>query len=131
MINNCLICGRPVSFTRLRLATHAHSIFVGLDALRIAELAISDELNGEPFLRVVRDAQELLEAVHDWVHAFVGPSPKERRRAFSRMRRWRANARVFVRAWASYDRASYQEHCRALSQHEARLVRRMAVGSVA
>jgi hypothetical protein len=131
MINNCLVCGRPVSFTRLRLATHAHSIYVGIDALRIAEVAIGDELNGEPFLRVLREGQELLAAVHDWVHAFVGPSLNERRRAFSRMRHWRANARVFIRAWASYDRTSYQKHCSALRETEARLVRRITTGSVA
>ena len=131
MINHCLVCGRPVSFTRLRLATHAHSIYVGLDALRIAELAIGDELNGEPFLQVFRDGQELLATVHDWVHAFVGPSVKERRRVFTRMRRWRANARVFIRAWASYDRTTYQEHCGSLRASEARLVRRMTTSSVA
>lgn len=131
MINHCLVCGQPVSFTRLRLATHAHSIYVGLDALRVAEVAIGDELNGEPFLRVFGEGQELLESVHGWVHAFVGPSMRERRAAVSRMRRWRANVRVFVRAWASYDRTSYQEHCESLRQSEARLVQRMNTTSVA
>lgn len=130
MIHHCLVCGRSVSFTRLRLAAHAHSLYVGLDALRIAEVAIGDELNGEPFLRVFRDGQELLATVHDWVHAFVGPSVKQRRSVFTRMRRWRANTRVFVRAWASYDRTSYQEHCQSLHESEARLVRRM-ISSVA
>ena len=107
---HCLVCGRPVSFTRHRLATRAHTMFVGLDGLRIAELAIGDELDGEPFLRVVREGQELLENVHGWVHAFVGPSLRVRREVFSRVRRWRTNTRVFVRAWAAYDRTSFAEH---------------------
>ncbi len=122
---HCLACGRPISFTRHRLARHAHTTLVGLDALRIAEVAIGDELDGEPFLRVVHEGQELMDAVHGWVHAFVGPSRKVRREVFSRIRHWESNMHVFVRAWASYDRPSYQEHYHSLSKLEAKLVREM------
>jgi hypothetical protein len=127
----CLVCGRSVRFNRKRAAAYSHDIHVAIAALRVAEAAIGDELDGEPFLRVVREGQDLLETMHDWAHAVQAPRAADARATMSRLDRWRRNVNMFIRAWASYDRTSYQEHLETLPHHEERFVRSIAAGSVA
>jgi hypothetical protein len=122
----CLVCGRPVGFTRKRAATHAHDVYVALAALRIAEAAIGDELDAEPFLRIVGEGQTLMETMHEWAHTRRRPDPMDARTMLNRLARWRRIVHMFIHAWASYDRTSFQEHCTSLPQREARLVRSLA-----